>query len=328
MSDLPEPPSPIGERRRACEQRLATLRARLTVLPSLAEAGTLCIYATGSYGRLEASVHSDLDLFLLHTGPGAYPRLAEILVEADLIRVSREQGFPDFSGDGRYLAIHAARDLTEHLGGPADVSRNVFTARLLLLLESRPLFNDGAYRQVLEDVVEVYVRDYRQHEASFRPVFLANDIVRYWKTLCLSYEHKRRRRDEADKPKSHLTNLKLKFSRMLTCYSMLVAFARHQPIEPERLLEVVQTPPLARLEEACAGEAAAGEPLRRALEGYAWFLDATGRPEPEVLAWIADRPTRDDAFRRARAFGDDMFALIAGLAAARPDANLLRYLVI
>lgn len=331
MSSPPAPaavPEVIAARRAACEERLETLRGRIASLPALAGADDLCIYATGSFGRLEASAHSDLDLFLVHTGPERYPRLDEHLVLADLVRACRSEGFPEFTDDGRYLEVHRSRDLHEHLGGAADVARNWFTARLLLLLESRPLHGEAVYRRVLEEVIGVYFHDYHEHEASFRPVFLANDVVRYWKTLCLSYEHARRRRDPARKPKSHLVNLKLKFSRMLTCYALLVTLAREQPLGPERLLELAQQPPLARLIDACAGDPTLADPLARALAEYAWFLEATGRPEPELLAWIAARPARDEAFARARAFGGLLFTLLARLAAARPESELLRYLVI
>jgi predicted nucleotidyltransferase len=65
-----------------------------------------CVYATGSFGRGEASKFSDLDLFIV--GRGAknsreLSRLTEICVTADLINVTRQLGIPEFSGDGEYL---------------------------------------------------------------------------------------------------------------------------------------------------------------------------------------------------------------------------------
>ncbi|HJY90548.1 MAG TPA: hypothetical protein VJ255_09730, partial [Candidatus Acidoferrum sp.] len=65
--------------------------------------------------------------------------LDEICVQAELITRSRELGFPEFSGDGRYLDHHSIYEFTNTLGTEKDDVANTFTARLLLLLESKPL---------------------------------------------------------------------------------------------------------------------------------------------------------------------------------------------
>src|SRR5580658_2234467 len=64
--------------------------------------------------------------------------LDEICIKADLIEVTRKLRIPEFSGDGRYLAHYSVHEFTKALGTPEDDVTNTFTARLLLLLESRP----------------------------------------------------------------------------------------------------------------------------------------------------------------------------------------------
>lgn len=116
-------------------------------------AGKACVYATGSFGRGDASSHSDLDLFIVgrmdNTGNiSTLKRLDEVCVKADLVCATRALGIPDFDGDGKYLVHYSVRDLTKTLGHPEDDVTNTFTARLLLLLESHPLLEPEIFNHI------------------------------------------------------------------------------------------------------------------------------------------------------------------------------------
>jgi predicted nucleotidyltransferase len=146
----------ILERRQAeTSCRLNEMRGLLASAESRC-AGKACVYATGSFGRGEASPHSDLDLFIVGND---LTRLDEICVKADLIQVTRDLGIEEFSGDGAYLLRYKTSELIETLGKPEDDSSNTFTARLLLLLESRPLVEAQVYQTVTRDVIAAYWRD-------------------------------------------------------------------------------------------------------------------------------------------------------------------------
>ena len=222
MNKIPE----IFERREAyCKGKLATLREKVSKIDNLSNMPDLCIYVTGSYGRSEASEFSDLDLFFIKNSSYDHPirRTDKILMDADLIRITRDMKLPEFSGYGEYLEIHYICSILKELGSRSDDYDNLFTARLLLILESQPVYNDETYKKIVSSIVGTYFRDYHDHEKSFMPIFLVNDIIRFWKTLCLNYEHKRNRSSDVPLKKNdaHLRNLKLKFSRMLTCYSLI-----------------------------------------------------------------------------------------------------------
>ncbi len=100
-------------------------------------------------------------------------------------------GFPTFSGDGKYLEVLSVSEMEAVLGSPRDDSLNAFTARMLLLLESQPLDYEELYETLLKRIIGFYYRDFPDHEAEFVPVFLLNDILRFWRTLTLNYEHHR-----------------------------------------------------------------------------------------------------------------------------------------
>jgi predicted nucleotidyltransferase len=321
----------LKSREKDSAEKIKKLAKSLEELNSLRDVGNLCIYATGSYGRLEASAYSDLDLFFVQTSDdkaSSIGRIEQALLDADVIRLVRELGFPEFSRDGQFLQVHQLAAILENLGGQEDDFRNYFTARLLLLLESRPLYAVPVYERALKRLVEAYYRDYQDHEKDFRPVFLANDIVRFWKTLCLNYEHRRNRQtdDQVIRAKSHLKNFRLKFSRLLTCYSALAWIASKETGPgPEGIFEMVSLTPTGRLRALRGFDSKAESYVASALEQYTWFLDAIAHSESDLLAWIRIPENRDQAFTKGRQFGEDMCNLILHLAAGKP---FLRYLIV
>src|SRR5260370_12027802 len=86
-------------------------------------ANKACVYATGSFGRDEASKHSDLDLFIIGAGKKdrrELSRLEEICIKAELIKAVQKFGIQEFSNDGEYLKHYTEQDLIETLGKPED----------------------------------------------------------------------------------------------------------------------------------------------------------------------------------------------------------------
>jgi len=150
-------------RRDSSGARLDALRAELGGAATRL-ANKACVYLTGSFGRGEAGSNSDLDVFIVGLSASAtepaLSRLDQICVKADLVHATRKLVFPEFSGDGEYLEHYTVGQLVKTLGTPEDDARNTFTARALLLLESRPLLDGGIYQRVIDDVVAAYWRDY------------------------------------------------------------------------------------------------------------------------------------------------------------------------
>ncbi len=270
--------------------------------------GNLCIYATGSYARKEASRYSDLDLFfIVYKKPIC--NLDIILIKAELIKIMRDLNFPDFSGDGEFLNFHIFNEIIKELGSTKDDYNNFFTARLLLLLESHPLNGRKIYNEILSKIIDRYFQDYPDHEKNFRPIFLANDIIRFWKTLCLNYEHKRHRRgsNEVNKNKSHL---KLKFSRLTTCYTILCCIGMEHDMQKTKFLELINKAPLERLIEIFKQKQDSRRIISQLLHLYNWFLEATAAEEKMILSWIGNKTDRDIAFGKAREYHELMYKLL------------------
>ncbi|QUS41154.1 hypothetical protein RPMA_21635 [Tardiphaga alba] len=230
-----------------------------------------------------------------------------------MIRVTRELEIEEFSGDGRYLADYSVQDFTKTLGTPEDDVTNTFTARLLLLLESRPLVGEVVYRDVIEDVVDAYWRDYEDHKASFIPAFLANDILRLWRTFCINYEARTARVPADKKAKGKVKNYKLKHSRMLTCYSailvLLAIFGREKTVSPADAVNMVLMTPTERLEWLLQQSelADAHVTIRQLLAQYEVFLKASNIGEAELVRQFQDKNVSHRYLDEAYQFGDLMF---------------------
>ena len=311
----------LDERRQESKRRTDELKVRLGQAELLC-GGKACVYMTGSFARGEAHKFSDLDLFIVGLGTPEkreLKRLVEIRIKADLIEATQELNIPEFSGDGRYLDHYTINELTSTLGKPEDDLANTFTARLLLLLESQPLLGSDVYEKVIEEVVGAYWQDYVDHKSDFAPAFLANDILRLWRTFCVNYEARTSRQPEREKAKRKLKNYKLKYSRLLTCYSallyLLAVHSQKKTVSPQDAAEMVGMTPTQRLEWIISQPYLeyAHDKIASLIAGYEQFLNDTAQPEPILIEQFLIREKSRDYFTRATHFGDQIFDVIEAI---------------
>jgi len=323
----------LNGRRSETTARIKQIREKLVDAEKLC-GETACVYMTGSFSRGESSHHSDLDLFIVSMGSSSKPtlrRLDEILIKADLIETTRELKIPDFSGDGAYLTHYTVADLTETLGKPEDDISNTFTARLLLLLESRFLLGSTAYRDIIEDVITAYWKDYEDHKTDFMPAFLANDVLRMWRTFCVNYEARTQSSPPERRAVRRLMNYKLKHSRLLTCYSallyLLVVYAKNRTVSPTDALHMISLTPTERLEWLMSQPNLSDS--RPAIENlitfYEQFLQLTDASKSDLVALFGDKGRSKEYWESASKFGDLVFEVLQSIG---KDNRFYRLLVV
>jgi len=307
----------LAQRRATAEARLARLRARLIAGEDLA-GSSACVYMTGSFGRGEAGGFSDLDLFVIAPGTslrGESAPASDSTLKERLIDATRAEGFPPFTDGGKYLEPHSIDALVGALGSRTDDADNTFTARLLLLLESRVLVGDIAYRNAIAKVIDAYWRDFDRHRDDFLPAFLINDILRLWRTFCVNYEAGRRDEPVDERVKAHVKRYKLKHSRLMTCYSavayLMNVHGREGVVRPDHARGMVKLTPTARIEavgnERGGAVAAACVAL---LDRYERFLRHSNADKPTLIEKFADDVYRRERFAESDAFRDAVLAVL------------------
>lgn len=324
------------ERAVQADLRIAQLRqsleSELSQLPVSGDHPSLCVYATGSLARKEATEHSDLDAFFLLSGDEEKKplgRIRDVKILNAVLNAQEEANFPDFSNDGAYLKFLYIDDVIKCIGNRDDDYKNAFTARMLLLTESTFLFGEENFEKFRNQIIDVYFQDFHDHSKDFKPIFLLNDLLRFWRTLCLNYENSRHWREDHDaikRAKGHLDNLKLKFSRLNICYSYIChLLAQGNALSRENAIATSILTPFERLRDVEQKYPSASAIITAMRTEYAWFLEATDKPRDDALNWISDQSNRDDAFGHAANFVKSTGALVQKVA---EENGYLRYLIV
>lgn len=272
------------QRQAASRSKLAEIRKEIERFEHLCNPN-LVVFAAGSLGRHEYGAKSDLDLFLIHDCDGKESHLTaleEYRILGEAIRLNDEMGFPEFSNDARFLKIYSVSDLVDKTGNPLDDSENYFTARMLLLLESEWLSNQKLCCEIKNRVIDHYLRD-SFGKADFRPLFLLNDLLRFWRTLCLNYEH---RRNDLGKP-WRKKNINLKFGRMVTVFATVLAIVTRNVQKAEDFSDMLECVPLQRLCNALSelNDSDLDQRFSRVVADYEQFLKwkESDQPEAELI---------------------------------------------
>lgn len=274
----------------------------------------VCIYACGSMGRSDMSTNSDLDLFFIidNTSEKAMSKEDEESFFEKVVEINMDMGFKKPSRNGEFLKFTTFNDVLD-IGSNMEDYKNSFTARLLLLLESKPLFNEPLYQRLIEETVDKYLCDFEDHQTDYSPLFVMNDILRYWYTLTINYEFYRAPSDSDYKKRWR--RLKLKFARLITCFSLYLCFFQ-RGIRREYVIECIKKTPLERLEMFSANITGASSIVEEIEHEYSWYLQLRQHDED----WWATGENKESAYRHAEKFHEHVIhELLRLISSTNPD---------
>jgi hypothetical protein len=273
------------------------LEIRRAALAELPHHDDVAVVLMGSWGRAEVTAGSDDDFMVLVRGidrDNVRPLIAEVETVLD-------QGHGDQGMFGKPVASY---ELIGRIGLDEDTNTNL-SLRMLFLLESVYATREDLYEAVTTELVDRYldesVKDLRV------PRFLLNDVVRYWRTMCVDFAGKERKGPE----KWGIRNAKLRTARKVLFAGGLLPVLECSKLPrdemPAFLLGQLRMPPTDRIAQAFLTHDA-GDAGGRALGAYDDFLgrldDKDFRDELESVTRETSKDSR--AFHDAARLGKDL----------------------
>jgi hypothetical protein len=261
LTDADDVRNVLQRARKQSEDRLTTMRK--AAADRFGNDSKIIVGVNGSVARREVTSGSDVDLFFLTVdGNIDTARRAQSEYRADLTAL----GIKMPAHGGVFEDPLAVADLLANIGGDKDTNEYL-TRRMLYLLEGEWLQNQVGFERVRSQLIEHYVTEDLEERKLCR--YLLNDVIRYWRTICIDFEEKTA---TGDKPRA-IRLIKLRFARMMLYFGGVVAISKTADIPaPQKravLLTMFAKPPIERLVEVF-GE----QDTKAALNAYATFLHA------------------------------------------------------
>ena len=299
----------LGDARRLADKEQPVFEAKLE---RLAHDKDTSVVLFGSWARRELTEHSDDDWLVLVRGKQREDLPPTIDEVKSILGLDKRK-----PGEQKVFGIHAYCDDIEKVGLDRDDNKNV-THRVLLMLESVPFTGHDAHQACWDRILDGYLAEVRRDERP--PRFFLNDVVRYWRTICVDFVGKHRKAGD----KWGTRNAKLRASRKVLfaggLLPILQSFRLERSQMREFLVDQLTAPATDRLAYAFM-EWEVPDPGARFFEAYDRWIgllnDEGVRKELDgVTPADADRSL---AFREVRGIGRD---LERGLLALLFDTSL------
>lgn len=286
--------------RAARELAAAKQPAFETQLQRLCHDNDTSIVLFGSWARRELTEHSDDDWLILVNGAQRSEVNPSIAAVGSILGIDERK-----PGDQKIFGIHAfCDDVAEKVGLDRDDNTNL-THRVLLMLESVPFTGHDTHRTCWERILDGYLQEVRRDERP--PRFFLNDVVRYWRTICVDFVGKHREAGE----KWGTRNAKLRASRKVLfaggLLPILQCFRFNRVDMREFLVDQLTAPATDRL--ACAfltwGVPDSGARFFDAYDRWIGLLNNEG-VRAELKAVTPSNADNSAAFREVQGVGRDL----------------------
>jgi hypothetical protein len=278
----------------------------------------------GSWGRQEVTGGSDYDWGLLIEDRDVAVDGPTVARAVEALRVAFEDRPP---GKQQYFgSAFYSEPLSGSIGLDSDSIRNL-TRRMLLLLESTAVTGPEVRQRTIEAILERYF----EHHRDFRPPrFFVNDVIRYWRTICVDFEGKLKQ-DAArgGEDRFVMRNAKLRTSRKMLYASGLLPLLLCQYVTLAKIRDFLRSqlsaPATDRVARAFVHLGQPDEVLRM-LAAYNEWLELIGDESKREQLKQLDRSTRftSPVFQQVRSIGERLDQALTGVLFESDIAALAR----
>ena len=170
------------------------------------------VAVAGSFGRLEGSRESDADYIMIVKDPN----VQSVQEDRDTLQNAiQKYGVSPPNKSGVFSQPRSKTQLLDPIG-KTEERVDELGKRMLLLLESRPIYRPSGFQHFLDELFSRY-SEYVTTDPDKEFAFLANDLMRYFRFICVNYQASFWRQNE----KWALRNLKLRHSRIVMYSGLL-----------------------------------------------------------------------------------------------------------
>lgn len=201
----------------------------------------------GSLGRMDAAEVSDCDLLVVLTEEArkedakAMPAYDAVWKALEPLNLNRPKPTGTFSKPTSQEQLCDKKHI-----GAADEDMRSFAKRLLLLLETQPLYKPEGNETLVDAVLASYAVGYVATDPRKEWGFLINDLIRYFRSICVNYQWD----FENEHGKWPLRNIKLRHSRLIMYGGLLLLLgecSREREKKVEWLRDRLSLTPLERI---------------------------------------------------------------------------------
>lgn len=202
-----------------------------------------CVAIAGSFGRLEASELSDADLFIVYDDRIG-KREAEIIRETAFVE-ARNLNINAPNPRGVFEEPSHLGTLVSNIGDRYDPIAHL-SQRMLLLMESKPLYNANFFNSTVKKLLTMYC-EYVIYDPKKEFVLLLNEVIKYFRTICVNYQFTFWRENE----KWSIRNIKLRHSRIVMYGGLLMLILNASKYGEEKCDYLAGNITLTPLERIC-----------------------------------------------------------------------------
>ncbi|MCL2135498.1 MAG: hypothetical protein FWH37_08130 [Candidatus Bathyarchaeota archaeon] len=171
----------------------------------------LTIAVAGSFGRFEAGIPSDLDFFVVSCNDDCTNQQ----IHQTVTMFAKELNLNLPNNDGVFSKVLQLPQIITAMGNQRETPDEL-AQRLLLLVETQPIYNESFYEKAINDILDKYF-DLHKNYPDKEAVILLNDLIKYFRYICMNYQFNFWNNEE----KWVIRNIKLRHSRVVMYAGLL-----------------------------------------------------------------------------------------------------------